>query len=93
MRVLGSGTALVLVGGFLASCAAYSYPADCQSLWVERNLYYKNAGFCFDQPRASRYFGNSGCSIRNLAALSLSSSVRKRIDEIIGAEQKLGCAE
>ena len=32
-------------------------------------------------------------AIRNLAALSLSSTVRKRIDEIIRAEQKLGCAE
>jgi hypothetical protein len=93
MRVLCSGAALMLVGAFLAAGAAYSSPADCNSLWIERNLYYKNAGFCFDQPRASRYFGNSGCSVRNLAALSLSSTVHKRIDQIIRVEQKLGCAE
>jgi hypothetical protein len=37
--------------------------------------------------------GNSECNVRNLAALSLSSTVHKRIDQIIKAEQKLGCAE
>jgi hypothetical protein len=39
MRALCSGAALVLVGAFLAACAAYSSPADCKSLWIERNLY------------------------------------------------------
>ena len=93
MRVLCSGATLMLIGGLLVTSAAYSSPAHCKSLWIERNLYYKNAGFCFDQPRASRYFGNAGCSVRNLASLSFSSTVRKRIDQIIRAEQKLGCAE
>jgi hypothetical protein len=93
VKYLCSGAALLLVGVSLAACAARSSPADCGSMWIERNLYYKNAGFCFDQPRASKYFGNSGCSVPGLAALSLSSSVRKRIDQIITTEQKLGCPE
>jgi hypothetical protein len=91
MRCLYSGAALLLVGVLVAACAARSSPADCQSLWIERNLYYKNAGFCFDQPSASKYFGNGGCSVPNLAALSLSGTVRERIDQIINTEQKLGC--
>jgi len=80
MRALCCAT-LMLIGGLLVTSAAYSSPAHCKSLWIERNLYYKNAGFCFDQPRASRYFGNAGCSVRNLASLSFSSTVRKRIDQ------------
>src|SRR6516225_7041605 len=60
MRALCCAT-LMLIGGLLVTSAAYSSPAHCKSLWIERNLYYKNAGFCFDQPRASRYFGNAGC--------------------------------
>jgi hypothetical protein len=93
MRCLCSSAVLLLVGVVLTACAARSSPADCQSLWIERNLYYKNASFCFDQPRASKYFGNSGCSVPNLASLSFSSTVRKRIDQIINTEQKLGCPE
>jgi hypothetical protein len=93
MRCLCSSAVLLLVGVVLTACAARSSPADCQSLWIERNLYYKNASFCFDQPRASKYFGNSGCSVGNLASLSFSSTVRKRIDQIINTEQKLGCPE
>jgi hypothetical protein len=33
-----------------------SHAQDCQSLWVERNLSYKNASFCFKHPRAIKYF-------------------------------------
>jgi hypothetical protein len=92
MRCLCSGAAILLIGVLLSGCAARSSPADCQSLWIERNLYYKYAGFCFDHPRASEYFGNSGCSIPSVAALSFSSTVRERIDEIINNEH-LGCSE
>ncbi len=83
---------LVLAGAILAA-RSRSYAQDCQSLWVERNLYYRNAGFCFKQPRAIKYFGNGGCSFKYPAALPLSRNVRKRIAQITQAEQKLGCSE
>jgi hypothetical protein len=56
MRCLCSGAVLLLVGVALAACAARSSPADCQSLWIERNLYYKNAGFCFDPTARKKIF-------------------------------------
>jgi YARHG domain len=83
---------LVLAGAILAA-RSRSYAQDCQSLWLERNLFYKNAGFCFKQARAIKYFGNGGCSFNDPAALPLSPSVRKRIAQITQVEQKLGCSE
>jgi hypothetical protein len=48
----------------IAALAASAPPANAQScydLWVERNAYYKRAGYCFRTPRAIAFFGNGGC--------------------------------
>jgi YARHG domain len=84
-------TALAVAGATLFIAGSRAHAQDCQALWRERNLYYKNAGFCFKEPRAIAYFGNGGCTFNDVAALPLSRTVRKRIDQIVKAEQKQGC--
>lgn len=49
--------------GFSMAHAALAQ--DCQQLWVERNSYYKELGYCFKTQTAIEYFGNGGCHIRN----------------------------
>ena len=64
---------------------------DCQSLWVERNTYYKQAGYCFRTQRAIQYFGNEGCFITNEAQIQFPPNIRARIRQIIQLERALGC--
>jgi len=68
-------------------------PDLCESLWVERNAYYKDAGYCFTTSRAIRYFGNAGCLYDQVSAVPLSQSVRNRIVEISRAERRLACGD
>jgi hypothetical protein len=86
--------------GFLAaavtitSLAVSAPPANaqsCHALWVERNSYYKEAGYCFQTARAIRFFGNAGCYITNQNAVPLSPGVRRRIAQIVALERRLGC--
>ncbi len=63
----------------------------CQTLWVERNSIYKDAGFCFKTDRAIRYFGNAGCQYDNPASLPLSQSQQERIADILAQERDNGC--
>jgi hypothetical protein len=76
-----------------ATTVSLSYAQTCQSLWVERNSYYKAAGYCFHTPRAIRHFGNAGCRFDEESAVPLSRATRKRIAQIVRAEQRLGCSE
>jgi hypothetical protein len=73
--------------GFISAASAQS----CQELWVERNAYYKDAGYCFKTPRAISYFGNEGCMYDNEARLPLPRGVRARIAEITWLERRNGC--
>jgi trimethylamine:corrinoid methyltransferase-like protein len=60
-------------------------------LWVERNTYYKQAGYCFRTQQAIQYFGNAGCSIHNEARIRFPPHIRRRIDDIMRLERVLGC--
>jgi hypothetical protein len=71
--------------------AAQANAQSCQALWVERNSYYKEAGYCFKTARAISYFGNAGCRYDNEAAVPLSSAVRARIAQITRIERQYGC--
>ena len=82
------GTAVLAVGGITVTSA---YAQSCQALWVERNSYYKEAGYCFKTPRAISYFGNEGCMYDSEYTLPLSPYTRARIAEITRAERILGC--
>jgi hypothetical protein len=65
----------------------------CQSLWVERNTYYKAGGFCFKTARAIAYFGNAGCRYDAEGRVPLSRATRNRIAQIQRLERRLGCSD
>jgi hypothetical protein len=73
--------------GLMSSASAQT----CQALWVERNSYYKEAGYCFKTARAISYFGNGGCMYDYEGAVPLSAGVRARIAEIVRLERRVGC--
>ena len=93
MRLLSPGVRLLIVASTLAIAASPSQAQTCQSLWVERNSYYKEAGYCFKTTRAIRYFGNAGCRYDDESSVPLSQQVRNRIAEIVRLERSLGCSE
>jgi hypothetical protein len=64
---------------------------SCQDLSVERNSYYKEAGYCFKTRRAISYFGNEGCMYDNEARVPLPREARARIAEITWLERRNGC--
>ena len=87
-RWLLGASAMVATGvGFLTLASAQS----CQAFWVERNSYYKEAGYCFKTARAIAYFGNQGCIYNNEGAVPLSPAVRARIAELTSLERRNGC--
>src|SRR5205085_122943 len=70
--------ATVLVAG-LIGFVPLAQAQSCQDLWVERNSYYKQHGYCFKTSRAISYFGNAGCSYDNEGAVPLSPYERRRV--------------
>jgi hypothetical protein len=47
MRLLPTAATMLFAAATLATTVSLSYAQTCQSLWVERNSYYKAAGYCF----------------------------------------------
>jgi hypothetical protein len=90
MRRTVIGVAVIMAGAVVGATYAGAQQS-CQALWVERNSYYKEAGYCFRTARAIAYFGNAGCLYDNEARVPLSAFVRARIAEITRLEQRLGC--
>ena len=90
LRRWAIGTAVAMAGTLLMASHA-SAQQSCESLWVERNTYYKDAGYCFKTQRAIAYFGNQGCMYNNEAAVPLSAYTRARINEIVRLERMMGC--
>ena len=93
MRMTVMATALLLAAATLAAMTSRASAQDCEDLWIERNSYYKEAGYCFRTARAIRHFGNSGCRYDNMNDVPLSGSVRSRIAEIVRTERRLGCTD
>jgi hypothetical protein len=85
--VLTSAAVVVGTSGWIS----VAYAQNCQELWVERNSYYKDGGYCFKTPRAIRYFGNAGCRYDDEGSVPLSQGTRNRIAVITRIEQSLGC--
>jgi hypothetical protein len=80
----------------MTATLAPAVPANaqtCQQLWVERNQYFKNHGYCFRTQRAIEYFGNGGCSITEQNAVPLSPAERARVNQIVQQERAMGCTE
>jgi hypothetical protein len=85
---IGVLTAVTVGIGMMSFASAQQ---SCQDLWVERNSYYKDAGYCFKTDRAISYFGNQGCMYYDEARLPLPRGIRARIAEIIWLERRNGC--
>ncbi|MEH2472157.1 hypothetical protein V1281_006655 [Nitrobacteraceae bacterium AZCC 2161] len=64
---------------------------SCDSLWLNRNAIYKDAGYCFKTPKAIETFGSAGCRFDDIKDLPLSDRDRQVIDEIARTERLVGC--
>jgi hypothetical protein len=73
--------------------AGSAFAQTCDQLWVERNQYYKNHGYCFKTQRAIGYFGNGGCFIQDDNAVPFTPAERGRIDQIVQQERAMGCSD
>jgi hypothetical protein len=91
MRLLTVIATMAVVAATLLAAAPPANAQSCQQLWVERNSYYKRAGYCFKTERAISYFGNGGCIYRNEDDVPLSGGERRRIAEIKRLERSYGC--
>jgi hypothetical protein len=92
MRLVSAALTTLLAAASVATTVSVSHAQTCQELWVERNQYYKEAGYCFRTPRAIRYFGNAGCRYDDEGAVPLPRGVRNRIAVIAQTERHLGCS-
>ena len=93
MRLILAAVAAAVAFTSLAVTAPPAYAQNCQALWVERNSYYKQAGYCFRTQRAIAWFGNGGCYIANEGAVPLSRGERNRIAQIRATERQFGCTD
>jgi len=89
MRVMSTAVAALLAATTWGVPVAGAQ--DCYALWVERNTYYKQAGYCFRTDRAIQYFGNAGCYIYSEAQIQFAPHIRRHINDIIRVERALGC--
>jgi hypothetical protein len=92
MRLMSTAVAALLAAATLGATASVASAQNCGDLWVERNTYYKQAGYCFKTRRAIEYFGNAGCGYYNERDVPLSAAVRARINQIVRTERAYGCS-
>ena len=91
MRLLTMIAVMAVAASTLLVAAPPASAQSCQQLWVERNSYYKRAGYCFKTARAIAYFGNAGCRYDDEAAVPLAGWERRRVAEIRRMERIYGC--
>ncbi len=91
MRLMSTVVTALLAAATLGATASVASAQSCADLWVERNTYYKQAGYCFKTRRAIEYFGNAGCGYYNERDVPLSAAVRARINQIVRTERAYGC--
>jgi hypothetical protein len=91
MRFATPVLTMLLAAATLAAAAPAANAQTCQQLWVERNSYYKAAGYCFHTERARSYFGNAGCRYSDESRVPLSDRTRARIARIRQLERAMGC--
>jgi hypothetical protein len=92
MRLMSTAVTALLAAATLGATVSVASAQSCADLWVERNTYYKQAGYCFKTRRAIEYFGNAGCGYYNERDVPLSAAVRARINQIVRTERAYGCA-
>ncbi|MEA2903118.1 MAG: hypothetical protein QOG83_3199 [Alphaproteobacteria bacterium] len=92
MRLMSTSVTMLLAAATLGGAVSMASAQSCDELWVERNSYYKQAGYCFKTARAIGYFGNGGCYVNSESAMRFSPDVRARINQIVRLERQFGCA-
>ncbi len=86
MKTVAIAALLVLAG------ATPGLAQSCDEYWYQRNMIYKEAGYCFKTARAIRSFGNAGCRYDDQADVPLSARQRAEIAEITSMERSMRCA-
>jgi len=87
--VLASLSLVVMTG--LGAPAARA--DGCEEAWYQRNLVYKQSGYCFRTPRGIRAFGNAGCSYDAVEDVPLSARQRQTVAELKSYERANGCPQ
>lgn len=86
MKRMAAAASIVLAGTLPGMAQS------CDELWYQRNLIYKEAGYCFKTANAVRSFGNAGCRFDNQTDVPLSARDRAEIDSIRSMERTMRCA-
>ncbi|AWB20432.1 YARHG domain-containing protein [Methylobacterium currus] len=86
MKHAATAALLVLAG------ATPGLAQSCDEFWYQRNMIYKEAGYCFKTAKAIRSFGNAGCRYDDQADVPLSARQRAEIAEITSMERSMRCA-
>ena len=79
-------TALVLTGA-----TGRANAAGCEEAWFQRNLIYKQGGYCFRTPRAIAAFGNAGCAYDAVEDVPLSARQRAAVADLRAYERTNAC--
>ncbi|MCJ2016807.1 YARHG domain-containing protein [Methylobacterium sp. E-065] len=64
---------------------------DCQEAWYQRNLIYKQAGYCFRTERTIRTFGNADCRYDAMRDVRLSRSEQQTVAQLQAFERANAC--
>jgi hypothetical protein len=71
--------------------AASAAPTECETLWLQRNSIFRDAGYCFHTPKGIQMFGYAGCKVDNERDLPLSDRQRDAVRQIAVAEARNRC--
>jgi hypothetical protein len=83
--------AVMLTAIVLAGTVGQASAAGCEEAWYQRNLVYKQAGYCFRTPRAIAAFGNAGCAYDAIEDVPLSARQRATVAELRAYERENAC--
>ena len=84
--------AMIAAGALLLPVVATGASAQsCAEAWYQRNVLYKNAGYCFRTKRGIDAFGNACCQYDRVEDVPLSRTDRAAIGDIAEFERRHGC--
>ena len=87
MKAIFLSSVALLIGS--ASAQAQT---TCYDLWLQRNIIFKQAGYCFKTSQAVRAFGNAGCQYDELENVPLSDWMQENVRGIQQQERIRGCS-
>lgn len=66
-------------------------PLSCENLGYLRNSIFAENGYCFEQPKYKRQFGNGDCRFTRANEVPLNDTERANVSAILEVEQQKGC--